>query len=137
MSEGDHTARLETAQAAWIVDCGFPCQLEGRSIQTDTPWQFSAHPLHGGEDVLDPCSDSGDAGVATRLTSGQRLALLRLALDVHPPALGIEASLAAIIDVAFVAIKITTGIRVIQDILQVQGVVLREAVLTLTLRLRW
>ncbi len=70
-------------------------------------------------------SDSGDAGVATRLTGGQRLALLRLALDVHLPALGLEASLAATIDIAFVAIKITTSIRVIQDILQVQGVVLR------------
>lgn len=42
-----------------------------------------------------------------------------LALDVHAPALGLEAPLAGTLDVALIAIKITTGVRAIQYIFQV------------------
>ena len=119
VSEGDHTAPLETAQAAQIVGGGFRRELEGRSIQADATEELSAHLLHGGEDVFDSRPDPGKAGVATCLAGGQRLAFLGLALDVYPPALSLEAPLAFTIDVTFVAIKIATGVRVIQDILQV------------------
>lgn len=80
VSEGDHTAPLETAQAAQIVGGGFPRELEGRSIQTDAPQQFPAHLRQGGEDVFDSHPNPGNAGVATRLAGGQRLAFLSLAL---------------------------------------------------------
>ena len=69
--------------------------------------------------MFDPRTDSGHAGVAARLAGGQRLAFLGLALDVYAPALGLETLLTLTIDVALVAIKITTGVRVIQDIFQV------------------
>ena len=93
--------------------------MEGRSIQADATEELSAHLLHGVEDVFDPRPNPGNAGVAARLAGGQRFAFLGLALDVYPPALSLEAPLAFTIDVALVAIKITTGVRVIQDILQV------------------
>ena len=69
--------------------------------------------------MFDPRQDSGHAGIARRLTGGQRLAYLGLALDEYTPTLGLKALLALTIDVALVAIKITTGIRVIQDLFQV------------------
>ena len=124
--EGDHTARLETTQATQIVGGGFPRALEGRSIQADATEELSAHLLQSGEDVFDPRPNPGNAGVAARLAGGQRLAFLGLALDVYAPALGLETLLTLTINVALVAIKITTGICVIQDIFQVQGVILRS-----------
>lgn len=75
--------------------------------------------------MFDSRTDSGHAGVAARLAGGQRLAFLGLALDVYAPALGLETLLTLTSNVALVAIKITTGIGVIQDLFQGQGVVLR------------
>ena len=69
--------------------------------------------------MFDPCADPSNTGVAARLAGGQRFAFLGLALDVYAPALGLETPLAFTINVALVAIKITTGVRVIQDIFQV------------------
>ena len=60
-----------------------------------------------------------NADVAARLADGQRLALLSLTLNVHAPASGLEAPLASTIDVALVAIKITTGVSVIRYRFQV------------------
>ncbi len=41
----------------------------------------------------------------------------------RPSALGLEAVLVSTIDIAIVAVRITSGVHVIQDILQVQRVV--------------
>lgn len=66
---------------------------------------------------------AGNAGVATPLAVGQGFALARLALDVHPPALRLQARLALAIDIAFVAIQIPAGVEPIEHVVQMAGII--------------
>ena len=92
--ESRHAAFDEAAQAAQVVGCRLPVQLQVGTGQTHCAQPFAAHLGRAGEDVFDPRPWLGDAGVAPLLAIRQWLALRGLALDVHPPAVFLEASLA-------------------------------------------
>jgi len=77
-------------------------QLQVGAGQAYRAQALATHLLQTGEGVFDSCPRPGDAGVAPLLAVRQRLARFGLALDVHPPAVLLEAGLAFPIHIALV-----------------------------------
>ena len=71
-----------------------------------------------------PCP--GDAGVAPFLARRERLAFLRLALDVHAPAVLLEPAFALPVHVALVAVEVAAGVGGVEHVLKMHRIVLRS-----------
>lgn len=69
-----------------------------------------AHLCQTGKDVFDARTGLGDALIAAFLCLRNRLVLAALALDVHTPALPIEARLTLAVDIALVGINVAAGV---------------------------
>ena len=122
-SEGLDSSLLEAHQPLQVVAGGHHRHRKVRSRLADRTDQLATHLIDGYKHVLDPGARLGDAMVAALLTLGQPFVALALPLDLIAIAMLLEPALPIRTGVAPVCIDITTGVRLVDDRVEVLAVV--------------